>query len=80
MSKVTVARNIFISYSTADVEPARALRRHLEEGGHSCRKAAEDVGGTETWAAQILRAIDGCRLVVVLVSQSANGILGTRLP
>jgi hypothetical protein len=65
-------RDLFISYSSADTAAAREMRRHLEAAGYSCWMAPDDVRGMDPWAEQILEAIEGCRVMIVLLSASAN--------
>ncbi len=64
--------DVFISYGSDDVALARELRGHLESGGYSCWMAPDDVSGPKTWAEQIVDAIAGCQVVLVLVSAVSN--------
>jgi hypothetical protein len=48
------------------------MRRYLEQSGYSCWMAPDDVRGMDPWAEQILEAIEGCRVMVVLLSANAN--------
>ncbi len=64
--------DVFISYGSDDVALARELRGHLESGGYTCWMAPDDVSGPKTWAEQIVDAIAGCQVVLVLVSAVSN--------
>jgi serine/threonine protein kinase len=64
--------DLFLSHSSGDAEVARELRVLLEEAGYSCWMAPDDVTGTDSWAEQILAAIDHSRAMLVLISSSAN--------
>ena len=64
--------DLFISHSSVDAGAARELRAELEAAGYSCWMAPDDVTGTDTWAEQILGAIEQCRAMIVLVSAGAN--------
>ena len=67
-----ITRDLFISHSSADASAARELRAELEEAGYTCWMAPDDITGNETWAEQILGAIEQCRAMIVLVSAGAN--------
>lgn len=64
--------DVFISYGSDDIALARELRGHLEEGGYRCWMAPDDVSGPATWAEQIVDAIAGCQVVLVLISSVSN--------
>lgn len=64
--------DLFISHSSSDVAVARELRDVLEGAGYSCWMAPDNVTGTDTWAQQILAAIEGCRAMLVLISTRSN--------
>ncbi len=69
---VTPGVDVFISYGSDDVDLAREMRGHLEEGGYRCWMAPDDVSGPKTWAEQILDAISSCKVALVLISSVAN--------
>jgi hypothetical protein len=64
--------DLFISHSSMDVEWTRDLRRQLEAAGYTCWMAPDDVQGPTPWAEQILEAIEGCRVMIVVISRHAN--------
>jgi serine/threonine-protein kinase len=64
--------DLFLSHSSGDAGTARELRGILEDAGYRCWMAPDDVTGTESWAEQILAAIEGSRAMIVLISSNAN--------
>ncbi|MEO8273751.1 MAG: TIR domain-containing protein [Chloroflexota bacterium] len=66
------ARDLFVSHSSDDAEPARALRTVLEDAGYTCWMAPDDIVGTDTWTEQILAAIAESKAMIVLVSTASN--------
>jgi predicted ATPase len=62
----------FISHSSTDGGQARELRRVLTEGGYEAWIAPDDITGSGPWAEQIVAAITGCSVMVVLLSRAAN--------
>ena len=71
-TKVATTHDVFVSYSSSDIETARRLVQHLEDTGLRCWIAARDISPGADFADQVLRAIDTSRAVVVLVSDAAN--------
>jgi hypothetical protein len=68
-----LAHDVFISYAAkADKAVADAVCRRLEEAGIRCWIAPRDVGFGKNWAASIVDAIGGAKLVVVIFSAAAN--------
>jgi len=66
------ARDLFISHSSADSAVAQSLRGAFEAAGYSCWMAPDDIKGPKTWAEQILEAIEGCKVLVLVLSTVAN--------
>jgi hypothetical protein len=64
--------DVFISHGSEDADLARQIRSHLESGGFRCWMAPDDVTGPESWAEQIVDAIQGCRVMLILISDQAN--------
>ena len=63
---------IFISYSTKDKKTAMEVCEALEEVGLTCWIAPRDVRAGKLYAEEIVSALRECRVVVVLLSLSAN--------
>jgi hypothetical protein len=64
--------DVFVSYAQADREPALALTIRLEAAGMRCWIAPRDISPAADWAQEILDAIAGCRIMLLLFSASAN--------
>jgi hypothetical protein len=65
--------DVFVSYSTNDKLVADAIVSRLEQAGIRCWVAPRDIVPGQLWGEAILRAIEGTRLMVVVVSGAANG-------
>ena len=65
-------KEIFISYSTADVENAEAVRDTLENNGLSCWMAPRDIPGGSNYTREIPIAIRNCTVFVLILSQNAQ--------
>ncbi|MGA8706944.1 MAG: toll/interleukin-1 receptor domain-containing protein [Steroidobacteraceae bacterium] len=65
--------DVFVSYAQADREPALALTCRLEAAGLRCWIAPRDISPAADWAQEILDAIAGCRIMLLLFSAGANG-------
>ncbi len=63
------AHDAFISYASPDSELARSVVAHLERSGVSCWIAPRDVEPGTPYADSIIRAINGARVLVVLLSK-----------
>jgi hypothetical protein len=66
------AADVFISYGREDVAVAHRIREHLERGGYRCWMAPDDIQGPRSWAEQIVRAIESCRVMLVLVTARSS--------
>jgi hypothetical protein len=62
----------FISYTGEDISVAQQVCALLEDNGQSCWIAPRDVRGGETWAGEIVTAIQESTAVLVIVSVSAS--------
>jgi TolB-like protein len=62
---------LFISYASNDAAAAAQVCAALEAAGQRCWLAPRDVRGGEPYAAEIVRAISSCRLLLVVVSRHA---------
>jgi branched-chain amino acid transport system ATP-binding protein len=65
--------DVFISYSTKDAPTANAACAVLESAKIRCWIAPRDILPGAPWGASIVRAIDQCRVMVLIFSASANG-------
>jgi len=62
---------VFISYASQDVAVAEKLCAALEAASLLCWIAPRDVRAGESYAAAIVRAINSCRMLALVLSQSA---------
>ena len=62
---------VFISYASQDVAVAEKLCAALEAASLLCWIAPRDVRAGESYAAAIVRAINSCRMLVLVLSKSA---------
>ena len=67
----TAPGKLFISYASQDVAAADKLCAALEAAGLPCWIAPRDVAPGQSYAAAIVAAISDCRMLVLLLSQSA---------
>lgn len=67
-----MAHDVFISYSSADKPVADAACAALESRGLRCWIAPRDILPGLDWGAAIIKAIEGCRVMVLVFSSSAN--------
>ena len=65
--------DVFISYSSKDSMAAKATCAALEAAKIRCWMAPRDIVPGSPWGASIVRAIEQCRIMVLIFSQSANG-------
>jgi hypothetical protein len=65
-------RDVFISYSTRDREPAFALSRALGASGVNVFIAEENLKGGTGWAGELVDEIRSCKLLLLLFSKNAN--------
>jgi len=73
-----MAHDVFISYSHVDKAIADATCATLERAGIRCWIAPRDIMPGEEYGAAIVKAIDGCRAVILIFSASANSSHQTR--
>jgi hypothetical protein len=67
-----VASKVFISHSSKDKLTADAICNHLESAGIRCWIAPRDIAFGADWTDGIMRAIDSCRVFVLVFSENAN--------
>ncbi|MBI3515706.1 MAG: SUMF1/EgtB/PvdO family nonheme iron enzyme, partial [Proteobacteria bacterium] len=70
--QVAMAHDVFISYSSKDKPVADAACAALEAAGIRCWIAPRDIMPSMEWGEAIVDAIAGCRLMLLVFSQSAN--------
>src|SRR5580658_9229447 len=67
------SRDAFLSYASRDGEVAERLCRELEAGGLTVWMAPRDVPAGANYADAIVRALNGCRTLVVVLSAHSVG-------
>jgi hypothetical protein len=67
-----MAHDVFISYSHVDKATADAACATLERNGVRCWIAPRDITPGDEWSAAIVKAIDQCRVMLLVFSASAN--------
>jgi hypothetical protein len=65
-------RPVFISYSQPDHECAMDLVARIEREGIACWIAPRDIAPSADWAAEIIDAISGARVMILIFSASSN--------
>lgn len=67
-----MAREVFVSYSEPDRECAFELTEHVESSGIPVWIAPRDVSPSADWAEEIIDAISGARIMVLVFSSNSN--------
>ena len=67
-----MARDVFICHSSKDKTVAHELCVHLEAAGIDCCIAPRNLQPGQDYSEQLVRAIEGCRLFLLVFSQHAN--------
>jgi|GEM_PF-4149353 len=67
-----MSKKIFISHSSADFDYAEQLCDALESSGISCWIAPRDIAPAMSWGEAIIQGIQGCELILLLMSANAN--------
>jgi hypothetical protein len=67
-----MAHDVFISHSSSDKAIADATCAHLESHGIRCWIAPRDIPTGATWSGSIVKAIAGCRVMVLILSAHSN--------
>ena len=67
-----MSHDVFLSYSSADKVTAHAVVAGLEEHGVRCWMAPRDIPAGAEYGQEILDAVKGCRICVVIFSEGAN--------
>lgn len=63
---------IFISYSSQDIDIAKAVVEYLEDEGYSCFASYKDIPVGTVWASAITDAIEQCEIMIALYSEFYN--------
>lgn len=71
--EASVARDVFISYASQDAAAAQTIIAELEHAAVRCWMAPRDVPPGGLYADAIIRAINGSKVVVVVLSEHAVG-------
>ncbi len=64
--------DVFVSYSTQNMDAAQEVCRSLEGAGSACWMAPRDILPGSHWAASITQAVRNARVLVLMFSVSAN--------
>ncbi len=64
---------VFISYSKADAAAATQIRDLLADNEFTCWMAPDSITGASPWAVQIVDAIRNAPLLLIVLSEAANG-------
>jgi|GEM_PF-6265615 len=64
--------DVFISYSSEDYEIANEINLKLEESGIECWFAPKSLRAGQHWDEKIVEAIYSCKILICLLSASAN--------
>jgi adenylate cyclase len=67
-----MAHDVFLSYATADKAAADALVSGLESNGIRCWIAPRDIPAGSEYGQQIVDAVKGCRIFLLIFSAAAN--------
>ena len=67
-----MAHDVFVSYSAADRAPASSVVEGLESRGIRCWVAPRDIPAGSEYGEEIVEAIKGCRILVLIFSAQAN--------
>ncbi len=67
-----MAADVFISYKSDEEEYARKIRSVLEANGISCWMAPDSIPLGSNYMKQIPLAIDGCRVMIILLSEKSQ--------
>jgi hypothetical protein len=64
--------DVFISHSNQDKTVANAMRSRFEQAGNRCWIAPRDVRPGRNWGSEIIRGLDNAKVMIVVLSASAN--------
>src|SRR5262245_34596923 len=69
---LTMAHDVFVSYSSRDTTTALAVVNALESNGVRCWIAPRDVRAGDVWAQALVDAIGSARILIVVFSSHSN--------
>lgn len=72
VEETTLAKQVFISYSSEDIEPAMQICKLLEERGIRCWITPRDVMPGKSYGEEIINAIESTSATVLVLSEHAN--------
>lgn len=64
--------DVFISYSSKEKKNAEQVKTVIETNGYSCWMAPESIPGGSSYAAEIESAIQNCKVMLVVLSKTAQ--------
>jgi hypothetical protein len=67
-----MSKDVFISHSSHDGGIASAVCAGLEARGLRCWIAPRDIQSGQSWGASIVQALDGCPVMVLVLTAQAN--------
>lgn len=67
-----MAGNVFISYSSKEMETAKRIKDILEINGISCWMAPESIGPGSSYTREIPRGIKECKVLLLLLSEQSQ--------
>jgi hypothetical protein len=70
--EATLAKQVFISYSSEDIEPAMQICKLLEQRGIDCWITPRDVMPGRSYGEEIINAIESTSATVLVLSEHAN--------
>lgn len=62
----------FLSYSSKDTEIAEKILEIIESAGNKCFYAPRDIAGGDNYAGTIMRELEPCTRVILVLSQNSN--------
>jgi predicted hydrocarbon binding protein len=65
-------RDVFVSYTSCDKSVAYSMVDYLEAKGVSCFIAPRDIDAGKAYASNIMKAIEECKLVLLVASNAIN--------
>ena len=68
----SVGTRVFISHSSSDAKKAQAICSQLEEHGIACWIAPRNVSPGTAYGEEIIKAIESCGVLVLVLSSSSN--------